>query len=118
MRHEASIRKMAEGAVQALKSMRHPNGTWGGVQPDQASIEETALAVEGLAAWAKAVKKTPDTQLIESARWLGAQVENGSWTQVAPIGFYFAKLWYYEALYPKVWTVAALRRTVEALQAD
>ena len=116
--HDARIRKMAEGAVLALKSMRHPNGAWGGVQPDQASIEETALAVEGLAAWAKALKKAPDTQLIESANWLAAQVKNGSWTQVAPIGFYFAKLWYYEALYPKVWTVAALRRTVEALQAD
>ncbi len=28
--------------------------------------------------------------------------------QPAPIGFYFAKLWYYERLYPMVFTVAAL----------
>jgi squalene-hopene/tetraprenyl-beta-curcumene cyclase len=27
---------------------------------------------------------------------------------VAPVGFYFAKLWYYEKLYPLVFTVAAL----------
>ena len=36
------------------------------------------------------------------------RVEDGTWTQPAPIGFYFAKLWYYERLYPMVFTVAAL----------
>ena len=40
--------------------------------------------------------------------WLIRRVEDGTWTQPAPIGFYFAKLWYYERLYPMVFTVAAL----------
>ena len=35
-------------------------------------------------------------------------VELGTWTRPTPIGFYFAKLWYYERLYPMVFTVAAL----------
>jgi squalene-hopene/tetraprenyl-beta-curcumene cyclase len=30
----------------------------------------------------------------------------------SPIGFYFAKLWYYERLYPRIFTVAALKRQV------
>ncbi|MDP6504909.1 MAG: hypothetical protein QF886_14920, partial [Planctomycetota bacterium] len=28
----------------------------------------------------------------------------------APIGFYFAKLWYYEKLYPIIFSIAALTR--------
>ena len=39
--------------------------------------------------------------LIESAR-LGRH--HTAW----PIGFYFAKLWYYEKLYPLIYTVRAL----------
>jgi squalene-hopene/tetraprenyl-beta-curcumene cyclase len=42
------------------------------------------------------------------AAWLVARVEAGSWHIPTPIGFYFAKLWYYERLYPQVWTVGAL----------
>jgi squalene-hopene/tetraprenyl-beta-curcumene cyclase len=37
-------------------------------------------------------------------------VENHQHRQPAPIGFYFAKLWYYERLYPLIFTVAALGR--------
>src|SRR5437870_5333629 len=42
--------------------------------------------------------------------WLLERVENGSWTEPAPIGFYFAKLWYYERLYPLIFTVGALEK--------
>jgi squalene-hopene/tetraprenyl-beta-curcumene cyclase len=37
-------------------------------------------------------------------------VETNEHRQPAPIGFYFAKLWYYEKLYPLIFTVAALGR--------
>ena len=46
--------------------------------------------------------------LARGTQWLIERVEDGSWTQPAPIGFYFAKLWYYERLYPVILTVAAL----------
>jgi hypothetical protein len=54
-------------------------------------------------------------QGIESAvnnglRWLVQQVEAGGLYNPSPIGFYFAKLWYYEKLYPIIFTVAALGR--------
>jgi squalene-hopene/tetraprenyl-beta-curcumene cyclase len=42
------------------------------------------------------------------AAWLVDRVESGAWREPAPIGFYFAKLWYYERLYPLIWTVGAL----------
>ena len=42
------------------------------------------------------------------ANWLLQRVEDDTWTRPAPIGFYFAKLWYYERMYPIAFTVAAL----------
>jgi hypothetical protein len=34
----------------------------------------------------------------------------------APIGFYFAKLWYFERLYPLIFAVSCLRRAVRRLK--
>ena len=42
--------------------------------------------------------------------WLVEQVEKGGLWNPTPIGFYFAKLWYFEKLYPMIFTVAALGR--------
>jgi squalene-hopene/tetraprenyl-beta-curcumene cyclase len=37
-------------------------------------------------------------------------VERGRLNDATPIGFYFAKLWYFEKLYPIIFAVAALGR--------
>jgi squalene-hopene/tetraprenyl-beta-curcumene cyclase len=42
--------------------------------------------------------------------WLVEQVDAGGLHSPTPIGFYFAKLWYFERLYPIIFTVAALGR--------
>ena len=44
--------------------------------------------------------------------YLVGRVENGTFTEASPIGFYFAKLWYFEKLYPIIFTVAALGRAL------
>ena len=49
-----------------------------------------------------------------AALWLIEQVESGEWIEPSPIGFYFAKLWYFEKLYPMIATVGALSRMQEA----
>ena len=97
----------------ALIKMQATDGGWGGGGGDSpASVEETALALEALS---KASKPWIHPNLVASRNhvplgtdWLLRRVEDGTWTQPAPIGFYFAKLWYYERLYPMVFTVAAL----------
>jgi squalene-hopene/tetraprenyl-beta-curcumene cyclase len=73
------------------------------------STEELALTLESLAV-AGPVKEVRHWQasFMSGSKSLLARVEDGTWTQPAPIGFYFAKLWYYERLYPMVFTVAAL----------
>ncbi|MGL4464198.1 MAG: hypothetical protein ACRC1K_18770, partial [Planctomycetia bacterium] len=47
--------------------------------------------------------------------WLASAVRDGRYLQPAPIGFYFAKRWYFEQLYPLIFTVGALRSVVETL---
>jgi squalene-hopene/tetraprenyl-beta-curcumene cyclase len=42
--------------------------------------------------------------------WLIERVNAGRWREPSPIGFYFARLWYYEKLYPMIFTVGALNR--------
>ena len=93
--------------------MQRSDGAWGGFKGSEPSIEETALALEALAG---VMENDIDAQAkLETARdraaqWLVEQVESGAWTKPSPIGFYFAKLWYFEKLYPMIATVAALSR--------
>jgi squalene-hopene/tetraprenyl-beta-curcumene cyclase len=103
------IAELRERGAQWLASIQNEDGSWSGLRGGPASVEETALSIEALAAFpahSPAVKRGLD--------WLVARVEDGSWTQPSPIGFYFAKLWYFERLYPLIFTVGALERVVSS----
>jgi hypothetical protein len=91
--------------------------------PDlKSSVEETALAVEALLATlslnpeprtlnpGNVAEGVPYSAVVRGLNWLLERVEQNQHRQPAPIGFYFAKLWYYERLYPLTFTVAALGR--------
>ena len=100
-----------------------PDGGFSSQSSAPCSIEETALAVDALADWIQ-FSLEPDsdacaeTECLQLAvQWLIKKVETGEWTQPSPIGFYFAKLWYYEELYPIIFTVAALNRVKAVLEA-
>ena len=71
----------------------------------ESSIEETALATNALAANSE---KNPEA-IERGVRWLMRRIDAGEMT-ASPIGFYFAKLWYFEKLYPLIFTVEALSR--------
>ena len=87
-----------------IAASQNDDGGWGGVRGVPSSVEETALAVEALAG-------TSHRDVIErGVRWLVERVESGAWREPSPIGFYFARLWYHERLYPLIWTVGALGR--------
>ena len=105
---------LERGAAWLIKAQQ-PDGSWSGGSTGKSSVEETALAMEALVDAHAAVKQpdqiTAATNAIHrGAEWLLSHVESGEWTQPSPIGFYFAKLWYYEKLYPMIFTVAALNR--------
>ena len=46
---------------------------------------------------------------LQGTQWLLETIENDKTFEKWPIGFYFAKLWYYEKLYPLIFTVSAIR---------
>src|SRR5205823_2673834 len=104
----AFVTKRQRGAVsgaisrgtQWLLDAQDTEGGWGGCVGALASVEETALAVHALARTARVVSDLHRAELQgaldRGTAWLVERVENGSWSEASPIGFYFAKLWYYE----------------------
>ncbi len=95
---------MRDRATAYLLNVRNADGGWGGVRNAPSTMEETAVAV---AALADADESAGDAAR-RGALYLAKGVQDGAWRRPAPIGLYFASLWYSEALYPLVWTVDAL----------
>ncbi|HEY7311988.1 MAG TPA: prenyltransferase/squalene oxidase repeat-containing protein [Gemmataceae bacterium] len=89
-----------------LLAAQNADGGWGGAASTPSSIEETALAVEVLLDASPAAEAAVERGLA----WLIERIEAGGLHQPTPIGFYFAKLWYFEKLYPIIFSVAALGR--------
>jgi squalene-hopene/tetraprenyl-beta-curcumene cyclase len=94
--------------VSYLLSVQNLDSGWGGAKGCPSSVEETALAVEVLLGLA------PGDAVGRGVAWLVDAVESGRYRDPSPIGFYFAKLWYFEKLYPLIFTVAALGRAVSS----
>ncbi len=108
-------------ALDWLARAQNPDGGWGGVavaDPKQktprmqSSIEETALALEALMAWP--VDSRREAIIKKGLEKLIVAVENEQHREPSPIGLYFAKLWYYEKLYPLIFTVSALGQALKA----
>lgn len=94
--------------VAYLLSVQNSDGGWGGAKDCPSSVEETALAVEVLLDLLP--PGADPAPLDRGLSWLVGAVESGRFREPSPIGLYFARLWYFEKLYPLVWTVAALGR--------
>lgn len=108
----------AQRSVEWLLKAQHASGGWGPVGNGKShesaaicSVEETALAVTSLLPLI-GKDSALDSKLAAAAElgvsWLVEAVEYGQHLQPAPIGFYFAKLWYYERLYPQIFAAQAL----------
>jgi squalene-hopene/tetraprenyl-beta-curcumene cyclase len=114
---------MREKAARFLTRVQQENGTWsGGPGGGAGSIEETAAAVEALVAFAGSGLETALAPSLGRGIEAGGiallrLTEGGKQFPAAPIGLYFARLWYYEKLYPLTASVAAFRRLQEWLAA-
>ncbi|MBI1896211.1 MAG: squalene--hopene cyclase [Acidobacteria bacterium] len=89
-----------------LLAAQNADGGWGGDRGLASSIEETSLAVAALAGGAAA----PASTVKRGLAWLVEATRGGETTPPSPIGFYFARLWYYERLYPLIFAIDALSR--------
>jgi len=106
--------------VEWLLAAQAADGGFGPAAALPASIEETALALEALAT----ATRLADQELANRIRgavarglgWLINTTNRGTEFPTAPIGLYFARLWYFEDLYPLSFTVAACERAITSVQ--
>ena len=102
--HETSV---AASGYHWLVDNQNDDGGWGGSSKRTSSVEETALCVEALlgceVAGAEDAANAGLSWLIDA---VGAERVGVS----SPIGFYFAKLWYFEKLYPLIFAAGVMNR--------
>ncbi len=110
----------ARRAVRWLIRCQHADGGWGGAPGVPPSIEETALAAEALVrvmeSGSRATARGATEAVTRGMNWLIEHAQKAAECRASPIGFYFAKLWYFERLYPLIFTVGALGHALSASQ--
>ncbi|HEX2970120.1 MAG TPA: prenyltransferase/squalene oxidase repeat-containing protein [Bacteroidales bacterium] len=97
------ITLMIESAREYLLLQQNSDGSWGGEKGIRGTIEETSLAICALSGHER-------DACLEGFEWLAKQTD----LKPAPIGLYFALLWYDEKLYPVIYYTEALRRFLGA----
>jgi squalene-hopene/tetraprenyl-beta-curcumene cyclase len=101
-------------AVAFLIGAQNSDGGWGGAAGVASSVEETAVAVSALSGASEVADARPAAS--RGLDYLVGRVEAGTWDRPAPIGLYFAKLWYSERLYPIIWIAEALGQAVNTIR--
>jgi squalene-hopene/tetraprenyl-beta-curcumene cyclase len=108
--HEKVVDALGKGC-QWLVSAQNADGGWGGEVGVRSSIEETALAVSALAEAGMDYERS----YLAGIEWLLNRTRECTQWRPAPIGLYFASLWYSERLYPQVFTMGALTRAAKRM---
>ncbi|QIA09473.1 prenyltransferase/squalene oxidase repeat-containing protein [Draconibacterium halophilum] len=87
------LKKMIASGTGFLLKVQNEDGSWGGNAGVEGSIEETALSIAAL------TETKSDAEIEKGFDWLDKFYKNNGLIK-APIGLYFASLWYDEKLYP------------------
>jgi squalene-hopene/tetraprenyl-beta-curcumene cyclase len=109
LKDRSAVVDMITQAEDWLLSIQNKDGGWGGNSGCPSSLEETALAIDALSA-NPAPGKRALKALEMAVTWIAKETNSGAIIKPSPIGFYFAKLWYFEKLYPLTFLVSALGR--------
>jgi squalene-hopene/tetraprenyl-beta-curcumene cyclase len=112
---DTDVLPMIESATDWFLTIQNSDGGWGADSGIGSSIEETGLTIEALCGVALVMQQAKNFTHVERMQsaiqrgldYLTEQTSNGTSFPASPIGFYFAKLWYFEKLYPIVFALAA-----------
>ena len=105
-----------------LLSAQDLGGGWGGggrqiklgAAAGHSSVEETALAIYTLLSDPRLDSDEYVQHMLgKGLAWLVEAVDRGQHLKSSPIGYYFARLWYYERLYPILFATSALGAAVK-----
>lgn len=107
-----------EGLPSALRWLweaQNLDGGWGGgFTQSPSSIEETALALHALAIGN--LDAVTIEAMVRGTAWLIEKTSQGTQVTPTPLGLYFARLWYFEDLYPLIFATGALIRVRNAFR--
>ena len=109
----AQARDLIQSGLGYLLTAQKPDGSFGGDKNAPSSIEETAVALHALC-----LSGSKPSALRPSLQWLLTATRHGTHFPPAPIGLYFARLWYHEQLYPVVWTLGTLQAARRVLERE
>ena len=114
VRDDARAGACRRDAFAFLLRAQNADGGWGGCAGCPSSVEETGVVV---AALADAESKDPRViaATARGADWLAAATIDREVT-ASPIGLYFARLWYFEELYPLIFALSGLARARAAVR--
>lgn len=101
--------EVKDKAISFLASTQNEDGGWGGNASLLSTIEETSLSV-------RALSSTDNWEQISvGINWLQKNLPKDlSDIKAAPIGLYFASLWYFEDMYPLVFASSALKEVLDS----
>ena len=101
------LQPMIDAGIQFLADVQNSDGSWGGDSKINGTIEETSLAISAL------IGTKHKIACQKGFQWLDQYfIKNG--LKPAPIGLYFASLWYDEKMYPLTAYLEAISRSLEA----
>ena len=99
---------MISRGAEYLVSAQNTDGSWGGAKDISGSIEETSLAVTAL------ITNGFQEECANALNWLAEKTKSDRLV-AAPIGLYFASLWYDEELYPITAYLECLSASLETI---
>jgi squalene-hopene/tetraprenyl-beta-curcumene cyclase len=94
-------------AIAWLLRAQHRDGGWGGDRDVPPSVEETGVVLSALGGLPVQGDELNEA-VARGTRWLSSAVELEP--PASPLGLYFARLWYYEELYPLIFALEGLAR--------
>jgi squalene-hopene/tetraprenyl-beta-curcumene cyclase len=92
--------------AQWLLTNQNDDGGWGGSRGVPSSIEETGVVLAALGPLTEDIAPGLSAAVRAGGAWLMRATAGEA--EAAPVGLYFAQLWYYEDLYPLVFALAGL----------
>jgi squalene-hopene/tetraprenyl-beta-curcumene cyclase len=100
-RRSPSANGLRARGVDWLLNAQNTDGGWGGAAGAPSSLEETGVALHALASGVTAPSDARVARaVVRGAEWTVGASREGQDTPPAPIGLYFARLWYFEEMYP------------------
>lgn len=116
-RGDARATTCRAAGVEWLAGAQNADGGWGGNCEVPSSVEETGIALSALG---RSVDDSDRARVSASiaagVRWLMDATDRAEITP-APLGLYFARLWYFEELYPVTFTLSGLASAYASVSA-